>query len=105
MGGFGNPWSGMVVVVVVSGSLEQETSIRASIESAEVRMIDFFIARIASSITVCSTPASKNITPIRRSESAATTAVLCHVERSRDISNSSQVSGKKLIVRDPHYPR
>jgi hypothetical protein len=33
----------VVVVVVVSGWLAQETSIIASIESIEVRMIDFFI--------------------------------------------------------------
>jgi hypothetical protein len=33
----------VVVVVVVSGSLAQETSIIARIESTEVRMIDFFI--------------------------------------------------------------
>ena len=33
----------VVVVVVVSGWLAQEASIIASIESIEVRMIDFFI--------------------------------------------------------------
>ena len=33
-----------VVVVVVSGSLEQETSIKAKTESAEPSMIAFFIA-------------------------------------------------------------
>jgi hypothetical protein len=32
-----------VVVVVVSGSLAQETSIMANTENREVRMIDFFI--------------------------------------------------------------
>jgi hypothetical protein len=35
--------SRVVVVVVVSGSLAQETNIKARIESTEVRMIDFFI--------------------------------------------------------------
>jgi len=32
-----------VVVVVVSGSLEQEINIKPNIESAEIRIIDFFI--------------------------------------------------------------
>ena len=32
-----------VVVVLVSGSLEHETSVRARTENTEVRMIDFFI--------------------------------------------------------------
>jgi hypothetical protein len=31
------------VVVVVSGELEQETSIKPSTESAEMTMIDFFM--------------------------------------------------------------
>ena len=31
------------MVVVVSGSLEQEASIKPASESAEIRMIDFFI--------------------------------------------------------------
>jgi hypothetical protein len=35
------------VAVVVP--LEQETSVRASAESAEVRMVNFFITRIVSS--------------------------------------------------------
>ena len=35
--------SRVVVVVVVSGSLEQETSIMASTENTEVKMISFFI--------------------------------------------------------------
>ena len=35
--------SRVVVVVVVSGSLAQETSIMASTENTEVRMIGFFM--------------------------------------------------------------
>jgi hypothetical protein len=42
----------VVVVVVVSGWLAQETSIIARIESIEVRMIDFFIVWIVSSQTI-----------------------------------------------------
>jgi hypothetical protein len=36
------------VAVVVSGSLEQDISIKPTIESAEMRVIDFFIVRIPS---------------------------------------------------------
>jgi hypothetical protein len=35
-----------VVVVVDSGSLEQDASIKPSIDSAEIRMIDFFIVEL-----------------------------------------------------------
>jgi len=41
-----------VVVVVVSGSLEQEISIIASTETKEVRMISLFIVAIVSSQTI-----------------------------------------------------
>jgi hypothetical protein len=50
-----------VVVVVVSGSLEQETSIRPSTEIADVSMIAFFIACIVSSKDDSSEVASPDV--------------------------------------------
>ena len=67
-----------VVVLVASGSLAQETSIKVTTDSAEPNMIAFFIALIVSSTNDSSQVASPDVFRTKNSSFLATCRISYH---------------------------